>query len=445
MKKFYCILCIAFIICSSGLFISCSKESNNTKDNQIKVSYSELSSLTLTEHPNNWSKLSATKTDSNGEEKIIINKTETQNQAVPASIQLLSSKNQDKDIKLNYVIENDTEKIYCKNNVRYHKGKNRNYIDESEFDEQEFIDDIIDEYLKNVYDFFSVNNENKLISSSKQVLDNSTIITFSAILEQQSNTILKVTLTLNEHDYLIGIKIDITSNNKSKEINIELKESDEVVNTPDWFDNNDYKTPLTYEQVKAIATDNTLTDDWTCAKLFLPVGYSDDNQDKIIYTSNANQTITITDTYKKYADGNYLYTYENNVPLSKENLNENADLKQEFSYSNILNEFQTFTYNYFFVYEEQYIEYYEAAKKYEKDITVVSYKYTGTTGHVQFEALCSLYFDLDDNLYKVESYVKQYDITDITNPELKFEMNLYMESINTLPNINWFNPADFEN
>lgn len=445
MKKFYSIFCIALIVCCSSLFVACNKEPNKPKDNQIEVSYSELSSLTLTEQPNNWSKLSAIKIDSNGEEKITINKTEVDSQAIPASIQLLSSKNQNKDIRLNYIIENDNEKIYCKNNVRYHKNNNRNYIDESEFDEQEFINDIIDEYLENAYEFFSIDNSKKLISSSRQELKNSTIITFEAMLDKQINTILKVTLTLNKNNILTCIKIEITSNDNSKEINVEVKESEEVVNTPEWFDNNDYKKPLTYEQVKAIATDNTLTDDWSCAELFLPVGYSDDNEDKIIYTSTANQTITITDTYKIYADGNYLYTYKNNEPVSKENLNENNDLKQEFSYSNIINEFQTFTYNSFFIFEEQYIEYYEAAKKYEKDITVVSYKYIGTSGHVQFEALCSLYFDVDDNFYKVECYVKQYDITNISNPELMFEMNLYMKSINNMPNITWFDSTDFEN
>ncbi len=445
MKKFYHILCIALIIFCSSLFIACGKNPDTPKDDQIKVSYSELLSLTLTEQPNNWSKIQANKVDSNGEENIIINKIEIENQVVPASFQLLSAKNKDNDIKLNYVIENNKEKIYCNNNVRYHKGNNRNYIDESEFDGQAFVEDIINEYLENAYEFFSTDNSENLISSSKQELKNSTIITFTAMLDKQTNTILKVTLTLNKNNILTGIKIEITSNDDSKEINVEVKESDEVVNTPEWFDNNDYKTPLTYEQVKEIATDRTLTNDWTCAELFLPVGYSDDTEDKYVYTSTDNITITITDTYKTYSDGNYLYTYENNEPVLKENLNENADLKQEFSYSNIINEFQTFTYNYFFVYEEQYIEYYEAAKKYEKDITVVSYKYTGTSGHVQFEALCSLYFDLDDNLYKVECYVKQYDITNINNPELMFEMNLYMKSINSMPNINWFDSADFEN
>ncbi len=436
MKKLYTYVCFVLLIFTSFFVIGCEKPKEN--EDILNVSYENLKSVATSETPNSWDKISATRKDSNGEEKIIINKIESQITPV-REIAFLNSNN----INWNFIVENNHEKIYCKDNVRYHQDKNRSYIDDSEFDGQQFLESKINEYLNEMNEFFNGNNSKGLKSSNKKENNNITTYEFKAVIEPNHNTILKAIFTLR-NNYLININVEIESDVKSREVLVELKESDEIVATPEWFDNDDYKTSMTYEEVKEIVSDQTLFDDWDSAELFLPVGYSSDIEDKRIFTSKSqNKTYLETKSTKKYFDGVNLFTYREDGAESKQALNNEE--KKDYMYSDIIQEYRTYTYFYFFEFEFEYYEYYEAAKKYEKDITVVSYKFAGIWDNVKFDAVCLLYFDLEENLYQVSCYAKQYDITDVNNEILMFEISdLTLKKTNSFEIPTWFDESDFE-
>ena len=443
MKKITPIICFLLIFFTSCIFVGCGSkpESKNT----LNVSFSDLQTISTSAEPRIWSKISATRIDADGTENVLINKTGGSVSPIGWMNEPIMRAN---NVKVDYVKENNNEKVYCKDNVRHHKGKDnkgrdRNYIDESEFDGQAFINEVVFTYLEELYNFFDKDNSNLLTYSNKIVENSTTTFEFKAIIDKSNNTTLRVKLIF-EDDALIKIKVEIKSNDKTKEILVELFETTEVVNTPEWFDSDEFKTPMTYEQVKAVVLEEDF-EDWDSAELFLPVGYSDDTEDKQVFTSKSqNKTYTITDTNKQYFDGTHLYSYINDEPESKQDISNNDTQRQKYIFDNIINEYKTFTYGYFFAYETQYEEYYQAAKKYEKDITVVSYKYFGVSGNVKFEAICSLYYDIDNNLYQILCYAKQINISDPQNEILMFEMNLSLQKTNEFSTPIWFNASDFE-
>ena len=133
MKKIFKILSLAIIVCSAVILVACNSNFHQP-NNQINVSYEELKTLTINNIPNSWNNISATKTTANDIETIILNKIEVESNA-PVLLNNIKSKN----INLNFIIENSNEKIYCNNNIRYHKSKTRNYIDESDFNKEQFV------------------------------------------------------------------------------------------------------------------------------------------------------------------------------------------------------------------------------------------------------------------------------------------------------------------
>ena len=435
MKKLLSVLFVFLILCLPVFMVGCKDDGDN--ENQINIPYNELNLLTKTNAPNSWANISATRIDEDGEEKITINKVETE--ISPVSI----INTQNNKSKWNFVVENNNEKIYCKDNVRYHKGKNRNYVDESDFDGQKFVDNVIDEYLDELYDFFEEDDEHKLISSNKT--QNGDVVTFEflAVLDEEDNEKLKVTIILRK-ELVVLIKFEIMSDDKSDEVYVEIKEGAEVVATPEWFDNDDFKTTLTYEQAKEIASNENLFNNWQYAELNLPVGYSDCQELEKVYTSKTEGvTYRETSSSKKYYNGTTLFTYENNVALNSQELS--VEDKKNYTFDDIINEYKYFTYYYFFDYEYEYLEYFQAAKKYEKEIDVVSYKFAGISGLAKFEAICSLYFDLSGNLYQISCYIQQYNISDPINPVLSFEINdLTIKKAQSIQNPIWFDESDFE-
>ena len=437
MKKFYCIICFMLFIFSSLFVVACNDKPNGKK---LNVSYEDIKAVALSETPNFWNKISATRLDKTGEKTMILNKS-----VVDGSEQVsLTNKNLNEEVILNYIIEKENEKIYCKDNIRYYKSKSRSYLDESEFDGQEFIEQTILEYLSEMYNFFNEESSSSLISSDKKINGDEVIIEFNANLDKKDNTTLKATLTLYKNN-LVGVKVQVKSNDKTKELLVSISESNEVVNTPEWFDNDDYKTAMTYEQVKEVVEDDSLFNLWDSAELFLPTIYDGDVEDKTVYTSKSlDKTITVGETYKRYFDGTYLYTYENDLASSKEDLTNDVDKKANYTFDDILNKFKASTFQYFIINESFYEGYYEAGKKYEKDITVISYKYYGTANGVKFESICSLFFDLDNNLYQILCYAKQLDISNPENEILMFEIDISLKKIDTVATPTWFNESDFE-
>jgi len=342
------------------------------------------------------------------------------------------------DVVVDFIHEKGNHKIYCDDNVRYYYEDARKYLDEGEFNYSEYENTLLSECLAEVEEFFKDDkNTENLLNSSKLDKEDNIEYTFEILLDTTTNKKLVATYICDKHSNLIMIKVSITEDNKEK-IETEIKENTEIVITPEWFDSNDYKTELTYEQVKAIVEDENLLNGWDSAEWFLPPNYDGGEEDKIFVSSKSqNITYIVTDSTKEFFDGNALYQYNNAEP-SKSVLTAEEKTKYTFDYKS--QEFKMFAYSYFFYNESVYRDYYVASKKYEKDITVISYKYFGEANGVVFESICSLIYDTQDNLIEIRCYVKQE-----SQEYANFEMNLYMKKLNSVEIPEWFNQSDFEN
>lgn len=422
MKKFSVLLMFVFII-SAFFCVGCNNPDDGDK-NLIKVSFAEMVLLNVENTTKSWDNFSAIRKDVNGQETLTLN-------YVQPEISPLSNQHQ---TKVNFVLENENEKVYCDNNVRYHKNNNRNYVDESAFDAEEYVEDKLDNYLNEIINFFAEDNSSKLKSSSKTENNGETIYVFTAIINAENNSILTATFKV-KNNTLVSVKFEIATNN-NKTVDVEIKETTEIVVTPEWFDNDDYKTDLTYEQAEEIASDETLFNNWNVAEFNLPLGYGEEAEYKVV-SKQDNKMYSEKESANTYFDGEYLYTFtQGNVP-TKQLLQDNEKTQYTFDY--IVNEVKFFTFYYFFDYKYEYSEYFEAAKRYEKDVDIVSYKFAGISGTAKFEAICSLYFDLDGNLYQTSCYVKQYNIQDKYNPVLAFELkDLTIKKGQTFENPAWF-------
>ncbi len=429
------VLCI-LSICSSMLLCACGV---TPPTNNINVSYGELKDTLMTEDFISCDKISAVRVDEYGSESILINK-------VDNGISLTSS--QDDELKIDYIIENDYEKIYCKDNIRHHKGKDRkgrdrNYIDDSEFDAEEFINETILSYLYELDSFFEDGDDDQLMYSQDTVVDNITTIEFRALIDSDENKELHVIVTI-ENDEIVKIEFEITKDEDIEEVYVKIEKTNEVVNSPSWFEMNEFKSTMTYEEVKTLVLEEDSFTTWESAELKLPAMYSDEGLEKTIFTNRTeNKTYVETNEYKKYFDGTYLYTYLADGTTTKEDISSDEELLAQYTYLNIITEFKSSAYATFFINGPQYHDYYEIAKKYERDETIISYRFNGTTNGVKFDAICSICYDIDDNLDKILCYAKQ---TNVTNPDqevLLFEMDLSMEEKGTFYIPDWFDENDF--
>lgn len=422
MKVLKKICCMGTMLLLSCFIFSCMDNSVNT--DKVNVSYDTLKDITEKEDICDWQGLN-----------IIVSSPSRGN----ASFKSNKHKDNDKD-KVDFEhIKSSDDKVYCDDDIRYHKGGERNYIDESKFDYKEYLDDeVLNGCLEIIEKFFNDSkNLGELLSSDKVETDSAIVYTFQLSLDKNSSKVLIATYTLDKNGNLVSIKLVIYIGNE-KDVESEIKENKEVVVTPEWFDNDDYKTALTYEEVKAIVNDENLLNGWDNAEWFLPVGYSEDTEDKIFVSSKSQGcTYTITETTKEYFNGNDLYKYTQGEPSI---VTLSSEEKEKYTFQYKCSEFKNFAYNYFFKEETVYKDYYVASKKYEKDITVVSYKYFGEVNDVRFESICSLIYDTQDNLIEIKCYAKQE-----SQKYASFELNLYMRKLHTITTPLWFNENDFNN
>lgn len=417
MKKLRNVICFVFLILSSVIISACKISTDN-----VQVAFDILKTIVeKDEDITTW----------NGLNVRVLNK----HKNVISTFKSNKS-NASNEGTIDFIFEKGNYKVYCDDSVRYYYEEARKYIDESEFDYDEYEQDLLSESLNEVDNFFKNNkNSANLLNSSKLDKEDNIEYTFEIMLDKATNRKLVATYICDKHNKLIMIKIIISSDTQDK-IETEITENLENVNTPEWFESDDYKTNLTYEEVKAIVSNDNLLNGWDNAEWYLPVGYSADMEDKIVVSSKTQGfTYTETESTKEYFDGDNLFKYIDGTP-SVESLTEDKKIQYTFDYK--CQEFKTFAYNYFFHNETVYKDYYVASKKYEKDLTIISYKYFGELNDVRFESICSLIYDIDNNLYEIRCYAKQE-----SEEHGSFELNLYLKKLDSVSVPDWFDESDY--
>lgn len=426
MKRLKKIFCISIFILLGSLSFACKVDSptTNTPSN-INVSFDILKTVVeSTEDMSSWQGIRA----------------QTLNSSKTKVNSFVSNKGTSRALgnNVDFVHEHGDIRVYCDDNVRYYYNADRSYLDESEFDYNEYEGTVLNGYLSDVYNFFAnKDNSKNLLKSSMTSTSSRNVYTFEFEIAESHDTV-EVIITVDNNNKLISIKIIKTPKNSSDKTETEITENLDNINTPDWFESDDYKTPLTYDQVKAIVGADDLLFGWTGAEWFLPVGYSSDTEDKVFVASGDEEhlyTYTETATTKEFVNGKTLFRYTNGEP---QEITLTDDEAHTYTFGYKREEFKNFAYNYFFQNESVYEDYYVASKKYEKDITVISYKYFGELNDVVFESICSLIYDTSDNLIEIRCYAKQESTV-----HASFELNLYMKKMNDFTMPEWFEIEDF--
>lgn len=437
MKKIGAIFFIIFTMFATLTFASCGN--NKKPDNRL---FNQVKEIFVASDLNAWNGFSAKRLDEDGQETLLLNKTQSN---------LMATSSTNEDMIVNFVLENKDEKVFCQNNIRYYapKTSNRKYIDESDFDVKTFVNEAFKSNLKELYDYLNDNIGDAISVDIKQE-GRFVVYEIKILLNKNGNKILNVVIK-KFNNTIIYINLNIED-----ELDVELSETDEIVTTPDWFDNNDYKTELTYEQAKDYSQ-NISFEGWEFVKILVPNIFDDYESGREIYISkdyaySEGVYNGEKDAYNRMFKDNVFYTYYNDGqelhPLEKNEFYRMETSQQtSFLYSlDTFGEISYYSFNMFFNDQNisHYEQYFAAAKKYERDIDVISFRFN-TNGipapnGVIFDAICSLYYDLDGNLFKAEWYAKQIDTTTTGND---WEEYTICEKMNHIDMPTWFNENDF--
>lgn len=434
MKRLRNILCIAVMLLSSIFVFACN---DNTPPSEVNVSFATLKTIVEKEDVATWQGLSVTTISaSRGNSTFKSNKHKDNNNA--EKIDFEHDKGQD-------------DKVYCDDGIRYHKEPNRNYIDESDFDYKEYLDDeVLDGCLDTIDNFFEDNdNSNNILKSDKTETETNIIYTFELSLDKDNNKVLVATYTLDKEGNLISVKFSISINDQ-KDFEGEVTENDEIIVTPEWFKSDEYKSTITLEEMYSIVFDSGLFDGWTSAyvkdEIMHPLGWEgEDYKYNEYYLSKENLTsgeqniiVCYNETDKCCIFDGVEYIYKNDTADSVINHDSNYTFEEKL---------KSLFYSFFaFSFEdgETMERYYTHSKRYEKDRTIYAFRLfddasTNPNIEIDEEAYGALYFDVNGNFYKAEYRM----VAQITNYE---EKTTVIEKKNTAVEIpEWFNASDFNN
>lgn len=437
MKKIGIVFCVIVVMFVPFIFASC----NKNKKAEINL-FEQVKEIFVASDMNEWDGFSATRVDENGQEKILLNKLQSPFFAIAST--------KKESVNVNFVLENETEKIFCENNIRYYvpKTSTRKYIDETDFDGETFINEIFKSNLKEFFDYLNGNGENTVSVDIKQE-NKITIYEIKILLNKNRNKILNVVIKKLDNKI---IYVSLTIEN---ELNVEVFESDEIVSTPNWFDNNDFKSEISYEEAETFSQNVTFKD-WKYAKILAPTFFDENEGERNVYIGqNFSWSECVYndkyDNYNRVYKDETFYTYFNDGqqlnPLPKNSFYKNEkESNSAYLYDiNSLDFIKNFTFNLFFnqTNKNHYTEYFNGAKKYEKDIDVISYRFNTNENYInniKFDCICSLFYDLEGNLFKIECYVSQDDASEGNN---NFEGYYVCEKLDGIDMPTWFNENDF--
>ena len=450
MKKIIHILCLPIILLLSSVLVACApKDPGN-----INISFDSLKSIVNSEDMNAWQgvdvkKSSISETHNCSDESVYrcgdkrysaVGHGNNQDNAIESSFK--SKKNESGNVSFEH-IKNQDNKVYCDNGIRYHKSPNRNYIDESQFNYDDYLEyEVLEGCLSNIKDFFD-NNENatKLLTSKKEVIDTNTIYTFE--IKISDNTMVLCQYTFNNINVLININITIFDG-FGDSIQTDISENTEVITTPDWFDSDEYKTEMTYTEMRDVVMDVDQYSDWSAVQISYPSNMTwGELAQNIMVDKDSGYYVVETNEYKEFCDGSIVYRYDADGNAISVNDVNNATIINEKSYTYTDN-LQTFmnSYQMFFAEDADFFyQFYVTSKKYEKDVTIKSFKLLAEAEGYRNDAIVSFYYDLEDNIQKVYIYTSSYSEG---NPDMNYEKQAEMKLTDNIDIPEWFNINDFE-
>lgn len=407
MKKFFKCMIISVFAMFCLVFSACN--SNDGHSSEIKVSFDTLKTI-CSDDVSKWNGVS-------------VNSLGTKQSS------FVSSKSNDNQ-NYSYLYEETNYKVYCDNGIKYFNENGRKYLDENLTAYDDIINQILEDNVKVVRDFFqNAHNSNKLISSEIKVVGNTTQYMFEIIIDSLNNKTIVVTYTFDEDNLLI--KIEINYGESGTDNKYEISRNGQIVTTPEWFDDNDYKSPMQLSEIKNLATNYELTKDWEGAKINFPAELSYFGKD-VFVAQLGNEYYQVIDGSQTYCDDSYAYISHDGKPFNKIEI-------VDFDKRNYIQETQQIFGNLFQESGGTYV----AAKKYFKDITIASYKFVSDNPvqNYPIEVICSLYFDLSDNMYKLEAYIKiLLDQNDLSNTKSVYVVMTKEEWVEP----KWFNKSDFD-
>ena len=328
---------------------------------------------------------------------------------------------------------------YCDDNVEYYKDGDRKYMNE-DFDYSKVMDNLLSECMPSVIEFFSNrSNYSKLISSDKTEENGNTIYTFAMWIDKSANKFLEAKFIYNSQKILLSINVEIkVGDNKDFVGNIVPNE--EIINTPNWFDSNDFKVEMSYQEVKDIVLDENLFDDWQNAHLHIPeiVGNEQDIYMSRPTTADGYKYYSVIKKYSGENDGKIYYSngkeyiYVGNAAHSINEYDVNSR-----SFASDISEYSTMCFQQFFFDNNENESYYVNAKKYEKDRTVVSFKFEHE--YANQVLIGALYYNLQNELYYIDVYFAM-DNDGGDREEMHFSFEKLSEN---LSRPDWFDENDF--
>ena len=360
---------------------------------------------------------------------------------------------QNNQTKIDYIYESDELNVYCKDNVRYYIDNNQKYMDEEEFISDGFIETTLSDYANNLDKQIFTNsnllkNTPKFISSKKVTLD----IGYYYEIKfgfKDSKDILVSKYYFDKNDVFYKIEIYLDS---SVDISITIEENDELINTPEWFDSNDYKQDLTYEQMCEIVSDTTLFDGWQGAEINFPQGYSQNET----YGDLSCQKIYklddgTTKTKINFQNADCFYDGENVFYVNQDgikSISDNKDFMNRYcDFDVVLENFANQTFRAFM--SDELKEYYVSSKKYVKNKTIASYKLDvlqiyndDPNDYWHNDAIVSLFYNTEGKLYYVDIYTS---LESSSYPENNFVYHITLKKTDNNYSIDWFDKSMYEN
>jgi len=427
VKRLRNFLCLMIILFSSFVIIACKNETTN---DEVNVSFATLQNIVEeSQDISTWQGLSV--------------KTVNSSNAVISSFISNKSTARVSNDQVDFIHEKGNHKIYCEDGVRYYYEDARKYLDESEFDYSEYEAELLSECLNEVEQFFADDkNTDNLLNSSKLDKEDNIEYIFEIQLDKTTNKKLVATYICDKHNKLIMIKVSIVSNNGDK-VDTEIKENLEIINSPEWFDSNDYKTNLTYEETTEYVMDISGYENWNGAEIFFPKGLMTAEEATTYWVDiDKGYYVSTNELYKDFSDGENVYRYNSlGNPEFKHDIATATHYYGKMYQPQQLINFCIETYQQFFGVASDYKEYYVASKKYEKEIDIISFKFVMEDDNSYNDVICSIYYDLNKAVEKVDFFTSYKD----GNPDHEYEYHITMERIEGIEKPEWFDETDFAN
>ena len=371
-------------IAGSILATGCSEPVNP----DVKVGFNTLKGVVeCSEELASWSGVKATTISSNG------------NTSFRSNREVVDGKPQ-----TDYLHEKGQDKVYCDDNVEYYVEDNKKFMNE-DFDYSLVMDNLLEECMPNVIGFFANNSNSRNLVSSEIIEENDEVIyLFKLWINKSENRVLEAKFTFDNQDNLKSIDISIKVG-EVEDFKSEIVPNEEIVNTPDWYNSNDYKTALTYEEVKAIVLDDNLFEGWKNAYVSVPEVMGNE-KDIYMTQSSTNESYRYYSNIKKYSgdsDGKVYYTAGKEYVY----VGDTAYTIKEYDISSRslqgdIKELSSTMFQFFFYDENENGAYYVNAKKYERDREVISFKFEHP--YESQIVIGSLFYNLDKELYYIDVY-----------------------------------------